>query len=472
MDSFELSTLISAVQGTAHGVGSFDPKFNQSQIDTRQLNAGDIFWAIPGEQQDGHNFVDEAFHQRAAAAVINNSQSPSRFGPTVSVDNTVDALAAWAKHHHHQNDALTIGITGSVGKTTTRELLYSVLSQKHYGTRSPHNYNNHLGVPLSLLQVDKDHEFAVLEFGASHRGEIEYLTKIAEPEIGIITAIGPAHISEFGSLDKIIESKTELIANLPKSGISVLAGDDPNLQTVSKVITNHTILVGQKSHNNIQATDVRIENEQLSFVVQNETYRLNVQGKHFLTSALCSIAVARELGLTSAEIKAGLAGFKPLQGRGDSVRVGPWTVINDSYNANPTSMLAASELLESWNTNRQRIFICGDMLELGDKSARYHYEAGQQIGKAGFDGLISLGRFAPDMTAGAIDSGMSSYQVADCDNKQTLLAILHCWLEPEAVLLLKGSRSMRMETIIDDLQRIADQPHFDRHISQQLPAVA
>jgi UDP-N-acetylmuramoyl-tripeptide--D-alanyl-D-alanine ligase len=361
-------------------------------------------------------------------------------------------------------------VTGSVGKTTTRHLLHTVLSQRFPGVQSPRNFNNEIGVPLSLLQITADDEFAVLELGASRVGDVRLLCAAARPEVGVVTRIAPAHLAHFGDIDTIARTKGELLESLPSSGFAVLNGDDDRVRSLATRADCPTILVGEGAHNDLIASRVTTTNTQLSFRIDGGGLSLPAVGRHHLTAALATYAVGIEVGLSRAEIAAGFARFEPVQGRCRPRVIGPWTIIDDTYNASPASMTAACELLGGWQGGGQRILVAGDMLALGAHSQQFHCEFGEQVAASGIDRLLVYGQDAQHAAARAHAAGMDAGRIGACADAETLLILLEMWLEPGDVVLVKGSRDMHMEQVIEQLEkRAADRA---RHTPAPQRAVA
>jgi UDP-N-acetylmuramoyl-tripeptide--D-alanyl-D-alanine ligase len=387
-------------------------------------------------------------------------------GPKVVVADTLTALMDLARWHRQRQDLLVVGVTGSVGKTTTREMIHAALAAGFAGTRSPRNFNNHVGLPLSILEIERRHEFAVLELGASAVGEIRDLAAVAQPEIGTVTAIALAHYEKFGGERQILEAKGELIEMLPESGVAVLPGDCPLVRSLAGRARSRVIHVGESDGNHVKATHVSTDFNRLRFRVEKTTYELPVTGRHHLTAALIAVAIGREVGMTPAAIAAGLREFQPVAGRCRIEQIGRWTVIDDTYNANPGSMQAACDVLRDWKGTGKRILVAGDMLELGNKTIECHRELGRAAAAAGIDHLIVHGPSARQTIRGARDGGLSSYQLAECDSLEAAFTVLDCWLEAGDVVLVKGSRGMRMERVIDWLRE------QQRHTLQETTARA
>jgi UDP-N-acetylmuramoyl-tripeptide--D-alanyl-D-alanine ligase len=476
MQPISISSLTTATCGQFVGSGEGSATVGRVEIDSRRVQPGDLFWALRGEHHDGHDFLVEARDHGATAAVVRrkrlaHAQKAWKVAATsdnstalIAVDDTQRALVDFARWYRSQLDAVIIGVTGSFGKTTTREMIHAVLSHEHHGVRSLKNFNNHIGLPLSLLELDSHHEFAVLEMGASAVGEIAALASIARPEIGVITGIGLAHVEGFGTKERLVQGKGELLEALPASGFAVIPGDDPLTRQMACRAACKVLFIGEHDDNHMIARRVTVGNQWLSFEVDDVechvpvTYHVPVTGRHFLQAALTAVAIAREIGLSPPDIAAGLHRFEAVQGRCQVHRIGSWTVIDDSYNANPASMRAACETLRDWQGAHKRLLVIGDMLELGAHAAQCHYELGQAAATARVDGLLVFGAQAEHVIRGARNSGLPASRLALCDQFEILLTVLDCFLEPDDVVLVKGSRGMRMERVIDWLRQQAVTP--------------
>ena len=466
-----LTNLLSSTGGTAVGVADVSAEFCRVGIDSRTVQAGDVFWAVSGEQNEGHDFVGDAVLRGATACVVEAGRVQNVFGPLVEVTNTLEALWKYAAWHRTQQEAMVIGVTGSVGKTTTREMIHAVLSARYDGVQSPKNYNNHYGVPLSVLDIDSSHDFAVLELAASAVGEIRDLASVAAPEIGVVTAIGESHLAGFGSIENIIQAKGELIESLPASGFAVLAGDDERFRSIARRANCPVLFVGEHDRNDVQATDVRATRDHLGFNVDGQRFEVAATGRHNLPAALCAVAIAREIGLSAEVIGEGLKQFTAVEGRCRIHEIGSCTVIDDSYNANPRSMSAACDVLRNWAGPGKRVFVAGDMLELGDRSIPCHREFGVAAAQAGIDCLLVYGEFAEYVIQGALAAGMDQHCLAEFRDFEALVAVLECWLEPGDVVLVKGSRGMKMERVIERL-RVGLKSENEQNARRQLRACA
>jgi UDP-N-acetylmuramoyl-tripeptide--D-alanyl-D-alanine ligase len=462
MERVTLEELQTATGGRAIACSPAAVAFDRVTTDSRTARSGDLFWALEGERHDGHEFVAEAMGRGAVACVIQQNKTVAGHVPAIVVPDVLKGLQDFARSYRQRTDALVIGITGTVGKTTTREMVHSVLATVFAGYRSRKNYNNHIGLPLSVLDIEHRHEFAVLELGASRRGEIRDLAAIARPEVGVLTSVGVAHLAGFGNIEAIAATKGELLESLPSAGFAVINGDDPRCRAEQTRARCRVIEVGEGAGNSLRATGIETDGQSVRFSVDGKTYGIPAVGRHHVVAGLAAIAIAREIGIKSNDIAEGLSRFVSVAGRCQVRQRRPWTVIDDTYNANPSSAEAACRLLSDWNCDGHRILVLADMLELGAESAAWHTSIGQCAARLGIDRMIAFGDYAADLLAGAREAGMHSEQLAQCDNLDVVGTVLDCWIEPADVVLVKGSRSMQMERVVE---RLLSQTKFQETIA-------
>ena len=452
-------------------------------IDTRTLAVGEVFWALRGPQQDGAAFAPDAFARGAAGVVAAADVKVPDCGWAIRVADSQAALQRAASWCRARFCGTPIAVTGSVGKTTTRQMIHTVLRARLRGTASPRNFNNHIGLPLSLLGVDAEHDYAVLELGASQRGEIAALADLCAPRIGVIPQLGEAHLESFGSRQAIAEAKAELLSALPEDGHAVL-GDVPRLRAVARYCRAPITWVGTTAHSDLQAAEVTTGRGTLSFVVTTKgrqaarrrdaesdaqeplrcpphdkgyRFEIPVWGRHHLSAALCAIAVGRLLGLDFDEMAGALRTYRPVAMRCEVSDIRGATVINDAYNANPTAMRAALDLVADLDASGRRIVVLGDMDELGSQSARLHWELGRQtVTVSNADMLIACGRFAQHIVDGARAAGMAPARAMPCESYEQTLPYLERAVLPGDVVLVKGSRSVGMERIITALNQYSN----------------
>ncbi len=431
-------------------------ELGQVVTDSRQVTSGAVFWALRGPRYDGADFLAQAVRRGASAIVVNRGSHLPEGHLAVEVDDTAAALGQWARWKRQRFPGTVIGVTGSVGKTTTRHMIHTVLKPRLEGIASPRNYNNHVGLPLSMFGMESHHDYAVLELGASRKGEIAALAELCSPKVGVITQVGDAHLGGFGSRRGIAEAKAELLAALPPDGRAVL-GDDPWLRSMASKCPAEITWVGRDRHCDVRATDLRSSQGTLSFRAvtrgmadrpRDAMFHIPVWGRHHLTSALAAIAVGRMMGFDLEEMAESLEGFRSLPMRSQVREVRGATIINDAYNASPTAMRAALELIRDFEATGKRIVVCGDMAELGAESLALHWQLGRQaVTLGGAHLVIACGQFARQVVAGARTAGLSAARAISCRNASDALPFLGQALAPGDVVLIKGSRTMAMERI-------------------------
>ena len=371
----------------------------------------------------------------------------------LEVDQTLEALHKWAAWKRLRFRGAVVGVTGSVGKTTTRQMIHTVLKTRFHGTASPKNFNNEIGLPLSLLGMGADDDYAVLELGASGPGHIARLAGLCRPTIGVITNIADAHLGGFGSRRKVAEGKAELLDALPLDGHAVLA-DDGWLRRVAMRCKAPTTWVGRNLMCDVAAADVQWSNGRLGFRVADCAFSIPVWGRHHLGSALLAVAVGRIFGIELEAAAQALENFDSVPMRCQVSEIRGATIINDAYNASPMAMRAALELLRDFDAAGRRIVLVGDMTELGDEAPALHRELGNQVVTlCGADMLIACGQHAGDVVAAARAAGMPQRQAIACRTPQESLPYLGQIILPGDAVLVKGSRALGMEHVVDALKQ-------------------
>lgn len=418
-------------------------------IDSRQVEAGQVFWGLKGPHYDGDDFAEEAMARGAIGAVVSKPVQLPADRWLLTVNDTYQALTQWATWRRRHFTGTVIAVTGSVGKTTARQMIHTVLRSRFSGTASPRNYNNHIGVPLSMTQLDPNHDYAVLELGASRRGEIATLAELCAPKVGTITHIGDAHLGMFGGRHAIAATKAELLAALPPDGHAILA-DDPWLRRMAHCCQATLTWVGRGADCDLTPTDVQSTAGELAFRLGDCQFAVPVWGRHHLISALVAVAAGRMMGLDLDRIAAALKEYRALPLRCQVVEVRGATIINDTYNASPTAMQAALELLRDFDAPGRRIVVCGDMADLGDEAPLLHHQLGNQIVTVcGADLLIACGRFARDVVAGARAAGMPRARAIPCRTAEETLPHLGQAILPGDAVLVKGARAMAMDRVVE-----------------------
>jgi UDP-N-acetylmuramoyl-tripeptide--D-alanyl-D-alanine ligase len=460
MSHWTLQQLVAATAGTWQSPVTPEvarPWSGRVVIDSRDVLAGDIFWALPGSTCHGARFIPSAFERGAAGVVTDQPVAGLREGDfAIKVKDSIAALSAAAGEMRRQFTGKVIAVTGSVGKTTTRQLIHQALGSRFAGSASPHNYNNHLGVPLSILAWDNRQDYAVLELGASAAGEIHSLARLAAPQIGVITRIGEAHLAGFGSHEAILSAKAELLECLPAGGAAVLNGDDVQLRRLKPDYPRNLVWVGRGLDNDLVATHIHSSQGRLELLVDGQRFDVPLWGRHHVSTVLSAVAVGRLFDITDAEIARSLAEFEAPPLRCEVSQVRGASLINDTYNSNPTSMRAALEVLRDFDSPGRRIVVCGDMKELGEASARLHREIGDEVVTCcGADVLIACGQYAGEVVAGARAAGMPVHRTFICREAEEAASQASRLLAAGDVVLVKGSRAMKLERCVEQLAKAA-----------------
>ncbi len=425
-------------------------------IDSRSIRDGEMFFAISGPRFDGHDFVSAAFGALACCAVVRRDRSmdPSN-GPLIYVADTLDALQRLAAHHRAGLRCPVVAVTGSNGKTTTKDLAAHVLAGSRLVGGTQGNLNNHLGVPLTLLTLRPEHEVAVIEMGASKRGEIAALSRLAMPTIGVITNVGPTHLEEMGTVENVARAKAELLSALSAGGTLIVNGDDELLMTAVRAVSRPDVRIvkcGLGSDCDVRAKNPRgLGAEGTAFEVDGwGRATVSALGVHSVYNALMALAVGVELGLSFSDMRDRLEDFEPPNMRLQVERIGDLVLLNDSYNSNPASARAALVALKDFPSSGRRVAVLGDMLELGDESARLHRELGASA--LFVDWLLALGIWSEELVSGAIEAGVDPGRASSFQDKASLTAALLGGLRDDDVVLIKASRAVGMEEVAQALE--------------------
>jgi UDP-N-acetylmuramoyl-tripeptide--D-alanyl-D-alanine ligase len=424
-------------------------------IDSRTVRPGELFFAVKGEHMDGHDFATQALEKGAAAAVIRGDQRARYTLKTglITVDDTLVALQMLASAVRRLWGKPLIGVTGSTGKTTTKEAIAHVLSSRFRVLKSEGNFNNHFGLPLMLLKIEPEHDLAVIEMGMSHAGEIAALAKIAQPEIGVVTNVAPVHLEFFDSVASIARAKYELIEALPAGGTAILNGDDEYVSQFGRDFRGNVVLYGLRASADVRAENIEprgLEGSTFDVVVGGcrEHAVLRLVGMHNVYNALAAVAAGLNRGLSPSEAVAALATLAPADKRGQVVKLGNITVINDCYNCNPKALEAMVDALAAMPAKR-RIVVVGEMLELGPAGEDLHRQSGEDIASKKIDLLLGVRGQAQQMVEVASQAGMRAEFVATPEEAGE-------WLARETrdgdVVLLKASRGVKLERALEKWQ--------------------
>jgi UDP-N-acetylmuramoyl-tripeptide--D-alanyl-D-alanine ligase len=437
-------------------------------IDSRTIQPGELFFAVKGERLDGHDFVEQALSRGAVAAVVEKTQL-IRYPKTASllaVENTLATLQTLATAVRKKWGKTAIGVTGSMGKTTTKEALSHLLSIRYRVHRTKGNFNNHFGLPLGLLTLEPEHDLAVVEMGMSNPGEIAALARIALPNQGVVTNVAPVHLERFDSLAGIARAKYELIESLPHGGTAVLNADDDYVSQFGRDFKGKVILFGLKSTADVRAENIEtLGSEGTRFDLISHDVRQSMHspllGKHNVYNLLAAVALAGEHGITPSEIAAALPSLHAADKRGEVVKVGNISVLYDCYNSSPKALMAAVETLAAMPAQR-RIVVAGEMLELGPSGEQLHRECGRYIARIGagnqeskVDFLLGVRGLAEPMVEAAQDAGLKAEFVVTPEEAGAWLADQ---TRDDDVVLLKASRGVKLEKALEVWQQKIGMP--------------
>jgi UDP-N-acetylmuramoyl-tripeptide--D-alanyl-D-alanine ligase len=434
--------------------------FNGVSIDSRTIQPGNAFFAIAGENFDGHDFVSTAIEKGAACLIVEREvdMPDGCQAAWVQVNDCIEALAQFASWYRQQLTAKVVAITGSVGKTTTRQILYQILSRFFKCRQAPGSFNNQIGLPLTVLSAEDEDDILLLELGSNNPGEIEKLTIIANPDIAIITAVAPSHLAGFGSLDNIIKEKASIAQGLWAGGVLYLNGDQPDLfDYVKRHFDVRIVTFGENDKCDVRGIDLETTGIQGSLKINGHRVPVPLAGKANLSNVLTAWSVCRDLGISLEDFIEAVQSLKSVFMRLEVENIGPLTVINDCYNANPASMSNALYCLSSMarNTGKRKVFIAGSMAELGSQSESLHEQLGQEAVSEGVSVLLAAGPFSEPILQGA---GRDSCLMCAFKETEQLCDNLHKWIQPDDIVLVKGSRSANLEKAVQRLKEL-----FENH---------
>ena len=419
------------------------------QSDSRHVRAGDLFIALKGERTDGHIYVKKALADGAVAALV---ETPMPGLPVIEVEDTLRAYGAVARGYRNLLGIKVVGITGSVGKTTTKEMTACALEKSFRTAKTEANHNNQLGLPMTIMDMPEDTQLAVLEMGMNHAGEMEYLASIAQPDYAVITNIGTMHIEHLGTREGILQAKLEITTGLPSDGVCVFNGDEPLLWNIRSIGEHRKYYYGiENSACDVVASDLQELDDGMRFCVTGFGHQFElfvpVMGRHTVYNALAAVTVALLLHVKPEKLQAQLCSFHNTGMRQKIYTKNGVTIIEDCYNAGPESTEAALNVLAGIKTEGHRIAVLGDMLELGNRSAAEHYRIGRLAVKAA-DMLFTYGHHSLRIITGAVTGGMNPKNAEHFDTHEDLAHMLKMRVNEGDVVLFKGSRGMKMERVL------------------------
>ncbi|RLA91020.1 MAG: UDP-N-acetylmuramoyl-tripeptide--D-alanyl-D-alanine ligase [Deltaproteobacteria bacterium] len=460
---FSIPDLITATRGQLHQPGSW-PHLVGISTDSRTSQSGQLFIALQGENHDGHDFIGKALARGVAGLLVAEAwwRSHPRLVPpevmVIRVPDTLTALGDLAQAWRRRFSLPVVALTGSCGKTTTKEMAAQVAQVAYRVLKNEMNFNNLIGLPQTLLALNATHQVAVVEMGMNHFGEIRRLTQIAAPTIGVLTNIYPAHTEGVGDVEGVARAKAELLEGLAANQLLIYNQDDPRVARLAQWFPGRTLSFGLSAPAQVRAFNHRShgiagQEVKISFPGQTCSVFLRISGLHHLYNSLAAAAVGLALGLSAPQIVAGLENFRPLDKRTQLITLKSGVhIINDSYNANPGSMAMALRTLADLKNQGRAVAVLGDMLELGAGAIQAHQELGEQAGRYKLDLLVTCGAYGELVAEAARAAGMSARQACAVPSHAEGAKILKGFLQPGDWLLVKGSRAMRMENLIKALE--------------------
>ncbi len=419
-------------------------------IDSRTIQAGDCFFAVKGENFDGHDYIEQAFAKGAACAVIEDGAEAG--GNILKVADTVKALGRLAGWYRGEMGFKVAAITGSAGKTTTREMVYHVLSRHFSCTQAPKSFNNAIGVPLTILSADERHEIVIVELGSNAPGEISHLAAIARPDVAMVTNIYPAHLAGFGDIETIIKEKASIAEGLKVGGTLLINGDFEELVRYCSTVKRDFVTFGEGPRCDIRGHELVSEGTKGRFQIEGKEISVPLAGRASLLNALGAWAICKQFEISAEDFAEAISTFEAVDMRLKIKSGGPITIIDDSYNANPVSMANALDCLVQVGAGQRKVFICGPMAELGLHSEQMHRQLGQLVAKSGIEVLAAVGDFAEVVAEAAREnSDNKDFEIFIFKNTNELCNNLSKFVQRADIVLVKGSRSAKLNKAVQKL---------------------
>ena len=436
--------------------GNIEENIQGVCIDSRKVVEGNLYIPIRGANNNGHDYVEQAIENGAKAVLWERKEpNPPQNVVVILVEDTTIALQELARSYRNQLDIRIVGITGSNGKTSTKDILASVLSQHYVTQKTLGNYNNEIGVPLTLLSLSDQCEAAVVEMGMENLGELSFLTTMVRPDVGIITNVGTAHLENLKTMENIAKAKMEIVDGIRENGLLIYNGDQTLLKNaaIEKQIPGHIRIrtFGQKEKCDYMVRNVHQYTDKLSFQVSDEEFELDMIGKHQAMNAAGAYIAAKALGLSTEEVKAGFLNIEKTGLRNELVSVDQCLILNDSYKSNPQSALAAVETMEEFDIP-YKIAVLGDMLELGDTSDLIHYTLGKDISGFHLAEVLTIGEMACYIAQGVRDNNRS-IKIHHFTDQEQLYQYLKPYMHQNCMVLVKGSRGMKLDQLVNALEK-------------------
>ncbi|KHE92778.1 MAG: UDP-N-acetylmuramoyl-tripeptide--D-alanyl-D-alanine ligase [Candidatus Scalindua rubra] len=459
MNNTEISDVLKAINGELL-LGSPESRITGISTDSRSIKEGELFFALEGENYDGHKFVDQAVSKGVAGAVISSNKDivySLLYGLEkcilIEVVDTLKALGDLAKFYRKSLRTNFIAVTGSNGKTTTKDMIYHVLRNFNNVTRSRKSFNNFIGVPLTIFDTDSTQDFCVVEMGTNAPGEIRRLSEIIFSDFTVLTNISCTHLECLGSIEGVANEKAELIENMTEDGILITNADDDWCNRIANRFDGKVISFGFNKSADIRASNVKRNDTGFDFTINDSfTVKLSVLGKHNIYNAMAAIAICNAVGIGMENICDKFIDFRLPPMRMEKQVYGDIVVINDGYNSNPSSMSAALEEFSQLNTPGRKILVCGDMLEMGNYAESVHREIGAKVAKSGIDALWTVGSLSGFVAEEAIANGMPEERIRSCATSEEVSSFVVSQLKKDDTVLIKGSRGMKLENVVRQIE--------------------
>ena len=427
--------------------------FSGAAYDSRMVRPGQLFVALRGERTDGHRYLAQAVANGAACLMVEKDHPATAVYdspiPVIEVADTLDGLGALAGWYRDQFEVPFVAITGSNGKTTTKEMVAAALSAKYDVYKTPGNLNSRIGLPISLFNMTKSATAAVCELGMSSRGEIDALAKIVRPRYAVFTNIAPAHLESLGTIEEVAAAKFELLEHLDSSGLAFFCGDDAILARQAAELGPRALTYGIAHDADLRGADLRVSEDGTRFRVDTgEDVFLPLFGRHNVYNALAALSVARQMKVDMLAAVAALAVMESADHRSRIERAGTVAVIDDTYNANPQAMEAALLALAEYPSSRRRVAVIGDMLELGSRTAVFHEHVGERVAELSLDLVVTVGELSKKIASAASAAGVPSGHQLHFDGADDCAQMVAGWSRPGDTILVKGSRGMALEKVV------------------------
>ena len=454
MKEFSITALAQIIKAEPAEIAGF---LTGVSIDSRTIKAGDCFFAVAGENFDGHDYVADAFAKGAVCAVVADETRGDFYDCKVlRVKDTIEALGDFARQYRRQSGFKVVAITGSTGKTTTRQIAYHVLSQHFRVFQAPKNFNNSIGLPLTLLGAGQDDQIVLAELGSNRPGEISYLTDITQPDIAVVTNLHPAHIEGLGDLQAITREELSISECLREDGVFFINADCEQLVASCRAAGAEFTTFGKTEDSDILACNITCTGVSTSFMIEGTEVFLPLPGLGNVENALAALAICSQFGVTGEDFADAVRTLPAVHLRAEVLQIGTLTVLNDCYNANPVSMKNALDILINLGSanNRRLVFICGDMAELGRQREQLHAEAGTFIARAKVQLLLAVGGLAKIAADAAKRTAEYDLQIKCFEDVRSVCNNLEEFVRDSDIVLVKGSRSVALELVVEKLKEI------------------